>query len=411
MNNPCRGSEQCTIGTVLEELAVAIENLDVPVDCESLVEAIALRDRLDARITGAVGEFESDGWWAVDASASMTAWLRAHALMTRRSAQRLRSTAMRLRCLPVCARAYADGTLSGGQIEAIVARLDDDTVEIFAAQEAELVPYLVPLTVAGVSHAMAAWLRRARTEASEPKEPERSRHLSPTLEDRGVLDGRLDPEGGAVVAAALRLATPDQADIPGEPAARRADALVDICRFFLDHQRSRTAGRHRPHVNVVVELEDLLAGRGGRVLDGPSLDGPTVSRLFCDSAVHRVVMAGRSSILDYGTSTRTVPAPLWNALVIRDEHCRFPGCDRPSLWCEGHHVVWVTQGGTTELANLVLVCSRHHHALHQPGWNAKLRPDGTLEVTDPNGQVRCTSPPRTEIPSPADEAAYRPMTA
>ncbi len=32
---------------------------------------------------------------------------------------------MRLRSLPVCARAYADGTLSGGQIEAIVARLDE----------------------------------------------------------------------------------------------------------------------------------------------------------------------------------------------------------------------------------------------------------------------------------------------
>ena len=149
---------------------------------------------------------------------------------------------------------------------------------------------------------------------------------------------------------------------------------------------------------MVVELEDLVAGRGGRVVDGPVLDGPTVSRLFCDSAVHRVVMAGRSAILDYGTSTRTIPAPLWNALVIRDEHCRFPGCDRPSVWCEGHHVVWVTQGGPTELANLVLVCSRHHHVLHQPGWHAKLRPDGTFEVTDPNGQVRCTSPPRAECP-------------
>ena len=24
-----------------------------------------------------------------------------------------------------------------------------------------------------------------------------------------------------------------------------------------------------------------------------------------------------------------------------------------SVWCEGHHMVWVTQGGPTELANLV----------------------------------------------------------
>ena len=121
---------------------------------------------------------------------------------------------------------------------------------------------------------------------------------------------------------------------------------------------------------------------------GPQLDGPTVSRLFCDSAVHRVVMSGRSAVLDYGTATRTIPAPLWNALVIRDEHCRFPDCDRPSVWCEGHHVVWVTHGGPTELANLALVCSRHHHVLHQPGWHAKLLPDGRFEVTDTDGIVR-----------------------
>lgn len=60
------------------------------------------------------------------------------------------------------------------------------------------------------------------------------------------------------------------------------------------------------------------------------------------------------------------------------------------------HVVWVTQGGPTELAKLVLVCSRHHHVLHQPGWHAKLRPDGTLKVTDPEGLVRSTSPLRRD---------------
>ena len=81
------------------------------------------------------------GWWGHDASASMTAWLRSHARMTAGAATGLRS-------LPVCAQACA-GTLSGGQVEATVARLDDEMVGIFAAREAELVPYLVPLTVTG----------------------------------------------------------------------------------------------------------------------------------------------------------------------------------------------------------------------------------------------------------------------
>jgi HNH endonuclease len=99
------------------------------------------------------------------------------------------------------------------------------------------------------------------------------------------------------------------------------------------------------------------------------------------------------SILDYGTATRTIPAPLYNALVIRDRHCRFPGCDRPAAWCEGHHVRPWLSGGPTQLSNLVLVCSRHHHLLHQPGWHAKLLPDATLDVTDPQGRKRTTTPP------------------
>lgn len=134
---------------------------------------------------------------------------------------------------------------------------------------------------------MGYWLARNRPEEAEPSEPERSLHLSQTTDDRWVVDGTLDEEGGSVVATALRLAMPERTDVLKRPANRRADALVDICRYFLDHQKTRAGGRHRPHVNVVVDLEDLLTGRGGRVIDGPELDGRTVSRLFCDSAVHR----------------------------------------------------------------------------------------------------------------------------
>ncbi len=390
-------SNVCTIEDVLEDLAGAVERLDIAVDGSELVEALAARDRLDAKIAEAVGAFDAAKLWKLDSATSMTAWLRASASMTRRSAHRLSLLADRLQQLPVCAAAYAEGSLSGGQVEAIVAHVDDATVELFAQAEAELVPYLMPLSAVGCSRAMASWRSRA-CEPAEPHDAERSLSLSQTLDDRYVLDGCLDAEGGAVVATALRLATTEDTDTTRDPRRRRADALVDVCRFFLDHQTTRPGGRHRPHLNVIVDVDALEEGRGGRVAGGPSLDGRSISTMLCDCAVHRVLMAGRSAILDYGTSTRTIPAPLWNALVIRDEQCRFPGCDRPSPWCEAHHVVWVSHDGPTELANLVLVCSRHHHRLHEPDWQAKLLPDATFEVTQPDGMVRCTSPPRAEPP-------------
>lgn len=105
---------------MLADLAAAVKDLEIPLGGDSLVDAIALRDRLDARIAKATGVFEANGCWAGDASVSFVAWLRAHARMTRKSAQRLRTLAVRLRALPMCAEAYADGSLSGGQIEAIL---------------------------------------------------------------------------------------------------------------------------------------------------------------------------------------------------------------------------------------------------------------------------------------------------
>jgi Domain of unknown function (DUF222) len=383
---------------VLEDLAEVIEGLDVPVDGAAIVQALALRDRLDARIAEAVGAFDAASLWDIDGATSMIAWLRALADMTRQSAGRLAMLGRRLRQLPVCSMAYADGSLSGGQVATILANVDDSTVALFAEHEAEVVPFLVPLTVTGTARAMGAWKERAKSEAELPEEPDRSLHLSRTLDDRYVLDGSFDAEGGAVVDAAVRVASVDDPDSSRSPAEVRADGLVTVCRHFLDNQRSRSGGRHRPHLNVVVDLDSLHEGSDGRVIGGPTIDGPSVQRLLCDCALHRVLTSGRSSILEYGTSTRTIPAPLWSALVIRDETCRFPGCDRPSTWSEGHHIRWVTDNGPTELANLVLLCTRHHHRLHLPGWQAKLLPDATFEVTAPDGIVRCTSPPSRDPP-------------
>jgi hypothetical protein len=166
---------------------------------------------------------------------------------------------------------------------------------------------------------------------------------------------------------------------------------------LLDHQSTRTGGRHRPHPNVIVDLE-ALEGRGrGQLLDGSLLGSAGSQRLLCDAGVHRVVTAGRSTVLDYGTTTRT-PAPLWAALVARDRPCRFPGCDRPPGWCEGHHVRFVSDGGATRLDSLALLCSRHHHICHRDNRQARLLADATFEVTTPVGRVMSSRPPPNAVP-------------
>ena len=216
-----------------------------------------------------------------------------------------------------------------------------------------------------------------------------------------MIEGELDADSGEVVLSALRMAEiPDgKGEPPRTPGTRRADALVDVCRFFLQQQTARPGGRLRPHVNVIIEADDLYEARRARYESGTPVSESVAAQMLCDSVMHRVLVEPKGAILDFGRATRTISAPLWSALVARDQGCRFPGCDRPSSWCEAHHVVWFSQAGETSLANLVLLCSRHHHLLHQRRWRAKLLPDATFEVTDDLGRVRATSPPRELIRS------------
>ncbi|MET0903310.1 MAG: HNH endonuclease signature motif containing protein, partial [Acidimicrobiales bacterium] len=152
--------------------------------------------------------------------------------------------------------------------------------------------------------------------------------------------------------------------------------------------------RHRPHLNVVVNEPDLREEAPGRTLSGTPLPGLVVRKLACDANIHRVITDGLGSILDYGRATRSIPPAVYTSLVLRDWGCRFPGCDRPAEWCEGHHVWHWEDGGPTNLSNLVLLCSKHHHVIHLPDWRLELKPDGTLEATYPHVTRRTSDPPR-----------------
>ena len=384
---------------MFEALARAVEELEVPSDPSALAEVWALVDRLTAKATMAAAAFDEHELWDVDGDTSLTGWLRHHAGMTSRDAAVVTRTGERLRSAPSTAAAWLNGDLTGGQVAAVVANVHDETAELWAQHEAAVVPTLTPLPVHQVAAAMRVWAQRAEAlvESCDGRERASSLHLSRTLEDRAELTGSFSPELADLVTTALRVGT--RGDGTREPvrtpAERRAEALGDICQFFLDHQHATTGGRHRPHLNLLVDLDRRAAGdpAAAWTIDGTTTPSETIRRLLCDSGVHRVVTAGRSTIIDYGTRTQTIPAPLFNALVVRDGHCRWAGCDRPASWCDGHHLHHWEDGGPTRLDNLVLLCRRHHTRIHKRGWQIKLLPDATVELTSPDGIVETTRPP------------------
>jgi hypothetical protein len=71
-------------------------------------------------------------------------------------------------------------------------------------------------------------------------------------------------------------------------------------------------------------------------------------------------------------------------LRYRDQECRFPGCGA-RRFTQAHHIVWWEHGGSTDLQNLVLVCTFHHKLVHEYGWELGRDAGGTVAWFRPDG--------------------------
>ena len=108
-------------------------------------------------------------------------------------------------------------------------------------------------------------------------------------------------------------------------------------------------------------------------------------------------------ILDVGRGTRTISPALRRALAARDGQCRFPGCQNRR--CDGHHIRHWADDGETALDNLVLLCRRHHLAVHEEGFGITLDAAGEAQFTWPDGRPFPAPPP-----PPWAGAALAPVT-
>lgn len=61
--------------------------------------------------------------------------------------------------------------------------------------------------------------------------------------------------------------------------------------------------------------------------------------------------------------------------------------------CELHHIIWWRHGGLTDLANLIPLCSVHHHNVHDDGWMITLGDNRELTLRLPDGTIGTTGPP------------------
>ena len=398
------------LGMSLALLEQVVGDLELSVDGSEITRLFAVADQLLARAFTTLDGFDTAGLWDIDGAISLPAWLVTHAGRSRSEAFSLARTLHRLRQLPVTFKALRTGVLTHAQVQVIVANISDRHVTAFGDAEGELIPLLAPLSITEITTAMRTWAARAHAAAvaaadadpnlpAEPKVPEHVDRVHLHQQSDGTWRGdiHLSAEPGNVVQAALRSLLTQ--DLPGEPvrvhSQKMADALVEMSRMII--QGFTTTGqaccRNDRHYDVERPEPGCGSNPGRDCVRSDNDSNDDVRREYrADTAWHR------NEPLHYGSGKDFIPPSLYKRVLVRDRHCRFRGCDRPGIWTEVHHIKHRANNGPTDITNLALLCSRHHHLLHMRGWDATMTPDGVLTVTTPTNNTLVSHPPGHHYP-------------
>ncbi|MBA2463378.1 MAG: DUF222 domain-containing protein [Nocardioidaceae bacterium] len=222
-----------------------------------------------------------------------------------------------------------------------------------------------------------------------------------TVEDAAIIKTALAALA-APMSAALAGTDPDcgeEARDPRDHGARTWDALVEACQRLHDTDVLPESHGTKPRIILTLGYQDLKTGIGAVTLDtGDRLSVAAVRRLACDADLIPAVLGTRGEVLDLGRTHRLVTTVLWLALILRDRHCTFPGCRRPPVACDAHHLQHWADGGPTSLNNLALLCRAHHTILHTTGWQIRLNPtDQKPEFQPPPSRHRITPALRNQL--------------
>ncbi|SNR27080.1 HNH endonuclease [Haloechinothrix alba] len=331
---------------------------------------------------------------------------------------------------PAAGRAHRAGEIDGEHVEAIAGALGELPGEVPVAEREEGERILVELA----QRSTPAVVRRAgrhlvarldpdgkRPRDDEPARPRRELLLGWRRDGRLGFSGVLDRETGQQLQTALSpLAKPRPAE-NGErdersTGQRHGDAFAEMIDLVLDEGKLPTEGGEKPRLIVTLpwdELRDAATSSTTDTTTGASeaagalvnhdmpVTGEQARRIACDAGVIPAVLGTRGEVLDLGREQRLVSTAQRRALTLRDGGCVFPGCDRPHRWCHAHHIHHWADGGTTDLANLALLCGEHHRLIHHSDWQIHPGPDGRPYCTPPTWLTRAS---HHDLPPPPTHA-------
>jgi hypothetical protein len=339
-----------------------------------MAEVCGILNAATGRLVGLIAQvLETESWqgWGIHSAEQWVAW---KCGVSPGRARSLVRTAKRVCELPETHAAHVAGELGEDSV-AVISR------HAPAAIDAEAAALARTTTVSQLRRVLGKY---TFTEPAEEPVAEERREVSFSSTEEGCwrLSAVLPADEGAVWEKALTEMR-DELFRSGEagpgPGASAADVSWADAFMAVVEQSSAAGAVEHPHRDRHLVLLHLPTGADGHLHLGTGLSAGLARYISCDSRVRAVLEAGGKPV-SVGRAFRIVPDRTRLVVENRDGGCRVPGCDR-RRWVQVHHIRHWEDGGPTDTANLLCLCS-HHHRLHHRGG---LGIEGNAD--DPDGMV------------------------
>ena len=199
-----------------------------------------------------------------------------------------------------------------------------------------------------------------------------------------ILYGRFDPVAGARIETALSKKMDDLWREDPRKRTRPGQRMADALELLVTRPGGEVDGSSQGVKLLITAEYDAVARELGQAClpDGTPLPARELRKLACNAEILPAIFKGASQPLDLGRSRRLATGSQRAALVARDRSC--VGCGASASWCQAHHIVFWRHGGRTDISNLVLLCSRCHHKVHDDGWRVERGPGGKYRLRRPS---------------------------
>ena len=136
--------------------------------------------------------------------------------------------------------------------------------------------------------------------------------------------------------------------------------------------RCGCGGRPSADITIVQHLSADGTAAFAEIAGGGVIPASVLEEYFCGARIKGVVFSREGLPLWHSHAKRLATKAQMSALRALYGACGGCGAD---MWaCQGHHIKPVSQGGTTDIDNMMLLCWACHQKVHHHGW--RVVPDG-----------------------------------